>query len=480
MSSSDDDYSQNKLHDRTNTSQTGGSPVTQHSSAHARHHQTRRARKVEQGNNYEDHQANLPHTTRRRLHGLGQVVQKKNSASFVYPIPVQNTSSSFKAEPLRRSMSEERNPAAQELPSQELLPEPEPGSKPKEGAKGAVGIANIGNTCYMNATLQAVRGSLELSAFFLENKHEEYMREKDASDNNIKLTRSFIELLRLLWAGSSPQFVRPDGFFQSMCSAVKNTVFDQFQRRIAHDSHEFLVFMMDTLHGSLSEEVSISITRPPPVTEADKMIQLALQFWKQSFEKSYSPLVDVLYGLYQREMHCQACQHKSYSWEVFNCLKVGIPETTDPANLPTLQACLNEELKDETIEGYACDKCSPTRTTAIRHTRLSKLPRTLFVVLKRFTPSGHKNQSPISLNYQDSIGFTEHFNPYSPEPSRSKQYSLFATIDHHGVLGGGHYTSQVANLLDQKWYGYDDDSVYPLENPVLGRSTYILCFRSTS
>lgn len=477
MSTSSADYSQDKPHGRTNTGQTVGSTVPQHNLTHPKHHQTRRARKVEQENNYEDHRVALPHTTRRKLHGVFQK-EKKSSASFVYPIPGQNTLSSFKAEPLRRSMSEETPPATQETAAaaQEVSPQP----TQEEGAKGVVGIANIGNTCYMNATLQAMRGSLELSAFFLENKHDEYMREKDASNNNVQLTKSFIELLRLLWSGRSPQFVRPDGFFQSMCSAVKNTVFDQFKRRIAHDSHEFLVFMMDTLHSSLSEEVSISITRPPPVTEADKMIQLALQFWKQSFEKTYSPLVDVLYGLYQREMHCQACHHKSYSWEVFNCLKIGIPETANPTQLANLQECIKEELKDETIEGYACDKCSPTRTTAVRHTKIWKLPRTLFVVLKRFTPFGQKIQTPFSMNHEEPVSFTEHFNPYSPEPSRSKQYSLFATIDHHGVLGGGHYTSQVLNLLDQKWYGYDDDSVYALEKPVMGRSTYILCLRSIS
>jgi ubiquitin C-terminal hydrolase len=438
------------------------------------HSQTRRARKVEQESNYEGRLAGLPHTTRRRSYDHQQKKQKKNQlASFVYPVPKQNIQSSFKAEPPISTMATSEPPPQAPPSAQEI-------STPASGAKGAVGIANIGNTCYMNATLQALRSSLEMTAFFLENKHEEYLREKSQDASNVKLTKSYIELLHYLWSGNQPQFVRPEPFFQSMCASVQGTVFEQFRMKIAHDSHEFLVYMMDTLHSALAEEVNITITRAPPVTETDKMIQLSLQFWKQSFEKSYSPFVDVLYGLYQREMHCQACDHKSYSWEVFNCLKVGLPDTIDPANPPSIQDLLKQEIQDETIEGYACDKCSPTRTTAIRHTHLWKLPRTLFVVLKRFTPTGQKNNAAFTMNHEDTFSFTEYFNPHSPEPSRSKSYSLFATIDHHGVLGGGHYTAQALNLLDQKWYGYDDDSVYTLEKPTFGRSTYILAFRSTS
>ena len=138
------------------------------------------------------------------------------------------------------------------------------------------------------------------------------------------------------------------------------------------------------------------------------------------------------------------------------------------------------ELKDETIEGYACDHCAPERGTAIRRTKIWKLPKILFVMLKRFSPSGAKIQTPFSHDVEADIVFDKHFSSHSPEPSRKKKYSLFATIDHFGTTHGGHYTCQAKNPLTGKWFGYDDESVVDIEKPIVGNSTYIVCFRATS
>lgn len=426
----------------------------QHSEEHLGHSQTRSARKAKQGSNYGGHRVNGLHKESRK-----NSVSKKALVSTADP--AQNLESSFKAPIPRRFM---------EPPPQEQTP-----LQPQE-AKGTVGIVNIGNTCYMNSALQAIRNNTELTAFFLENKHESYFQEKQETCA-MRITKAYIDVLRHLWGGSKPQVLNPQGFFNDLSWAVNGTHYEQFQRRIPHDSHEFLMYLLDSFHTSLAEEVNIVITRPPPVTESDQMIYKALEFWRSSFQKTYSPLVDALFGLFQREMACQHCKKSTYSWEVFNCLKVYYPETQNGV-VPTLESLLQEEFKDETIEGYACDHCAPTRTTAIRKTRLWKLPRTLIVALKRFSLTGQKLAGPFTLNPSEPVKFDSFFSSFSPEPSRQKQYSLYATIDHFGSSGGGHYTAQALSPLNQKWYHYDDDSVSEIQEPSIGRSTYILCFKS--
>lgn len=398
----------------------------------------------EQESSYEGHQGDPHHTTLR-------------SSENDYSSSVSSSSGvSFKAESPINYMEEQ----------------------PKEqnkNDKGLVGLGNLGNTCYLNSTIQALRNATELTAFFLEGKHEEYLKTKRDDSKSVILSKAYVDLLKTMWSSHRSQYIRPVGFFNDMCKAVDDTVFDQFKMRIAHDSHEFLMFMLDNLHESLAEEVNIVITRPPPVTENDMMIQKALEYWKDMFRKSYSPLIDIVFGLSQREMHCQECNKKHYSYEVFNCLKVGMPSNTqDPVLLHNL---IQDEYKDEEIEGYACDHCAPKRTKAVRRTKLWKLPKILFVALKRFTPTGAKIQTPLDLNPSQDYVFDQHFSGSSPEPSRHMKYSLFATIDHFGSSGGGHYTSQAKNPLDGKWYGYDDESVVDIEKPSIGRSTYILCFR---
>lgn len=406
-----------------------------------------------QGNSCEGHQEDQHHTMSRNL---------KHDYSFS-----SNKLSSFKAEqPINYMGDSTEQPQPINANANEIKQE-----------KGLVGLANLGNTCYLNSTLQALRNTTELTAFFLEGRHQEFLKGKQDSSKSVVLTKAYVDLLQCMWSGHRSQFIRPVGFFNDMCKAVDDTVFEQFKMRIAHDGHEFLMFMLDNLHEALAEEVNIVITRPSPVTEQDTMIQKALEFWRDMFRKSYSPLIDLVFGLYQREMHCQRCNNKTYKYETFNCLKIATLQNVESM---TLDDCLQEELKEETIEEYACDHCAPTRATAIRRTKLWKLPKILFVALKRFSHTGAKVQTPLAFNPQDEISFEPQFSHASPEPSRFKKYTLFATIDHFGSSHGGHYTSQAKNPLTGKWHGYDDESVYDLEGPSVGRSTYICCFRSSS
>jgi len=351
-------------------------------------------------------------------------------------------------------------------------------STENKNEKGLVGLGNLGNTCYMNSCLQALRNTTELTAFFLEGRHQDFLKGKQESKQHVILTKAYVDLLQCMWSGHRTQYIRPVGFFNDMHKAVDDTMYEQFKMRIAHDSHEFLGFMLNSLHEAMAEEVNIVITRPPPVTEGEQMVQRALEFWRDMFRKSYSPMIDLVFGLFQREMHCSRCNKKTYSYDVFNSLKVGMPmNTQEPAELHKL---LEDELKDETIEGYACDHCAPERGTAIRRTKIWKLPKILFVMLKRFSPSGAKIQTPFSHDVEADIVFDKHFSSHSPEPSRKKKYSLFATIDHFGTTHGGHYTCQAKNPLTGKWFGYDDESVVDIEKPIVGNSTYIVCFRATS
>ena len=407
--------------------------------------ETRRAHRAEPENNYVGRPRDRHRSTTRKNYYVKPLLYSSLQA---------RKESNFKGAPTSKSMGD------------------------SEEHRGIVGLANIGNTCYLNSVVQALRNCVELTSFFIQGHQEEFYKNKDQAKPSIAMTRSYVELIKMMWGGKKPAFVRPDGFFQDMCRAVQNTGFDQFQMRMAHDSHEFLMFLLDSFHESIAEEVNITIQRGPPTNESEEAVQKALEAWKQQFQKSYSPLIDLLFGLYHREMCCQGCQKKSSSWEMFNCLKVAPPiQPGSDGKPPSIKELLQKEMEEETITDYACDHCKPVRTTAIRKTRLWKLPRCLFVVVKRFTPDGRKVQGPISANHTDELNFGDFFSEFSPEPSRQVNYKLYATVDHHGSTGGGHYTAQGQSPLNQKWYGYDDDSTHILQQPSIGSSSYILFYK---
>ena len=333
--------------------------------------------------------------------------------------------------------------------------------------KGVTGLMNMRNTCYLNSTLQALRHNTEMTAFFLENKHEQWVNRKKP-EPKVELVRGYADLLKTLWSGSKPAYVRPEGFLQTMMPSAKAAGFDHFLVPEQHDSHEFLVFLLDQLHEGLAEEVNIQITRPPPQTPKDKAIQAALEAWKGFFGKQYSPLTEMIYGLLRVTMTCKSCNKSVDSWETFNCLKMPISKST-----ATIEEMLTEELKEEEIEGYACEHCKPTRTVAIRKPTIWRLPRMVCLVAKRFTYDGRKIHTPITFDNYESISFSQFFSKDSPEPSHKHKYQCFAIVDHHGTSGGGHYVAQAKSPLSDKWNLFNDETTHSIESPRFGESNYI-------
>lgn len=346
-----------------------------------------------------------------------------------------------------------------------------------QDTKGVTGLANMRNTCYLNAAVQALRHNTEVTAFFLEGHHSKFL-EKKKPNAKTQLVLGYADLLKSLWSGSYPAFVRPEGFLQSMFPAAKAAGFDHFLVPEQHDSHEFITFLLDQLHEGMAEEVTIEILRPPPVTSKEKAIQEALEAWKRSFGKQYSPLTEMIYGLFRVTITCKGCGNHSNNWETFNCLKMPIPQVI--GEVPTIHTMLKEEFKDEEIEGYACDHCKPTRSVAIRRTRIWRMPRMITLSIKRFTMEGRKIHTTMKMDETNELCFKEFFSSDSPEPSQFQKYQCFAIVDHHGSSAGGHYTSQAKSPLTDQWHLFDDEKAMKIENPVFGSNTYVLFLKPSS
>jgi len=331
--------------------------------------------------------------------------------------------------------------------------------------KGFVGLTNIGNTCYGNATLQAIRHQVDFTLFFLQGNHAELISKKMPSEKTELLT-SYGKLVKALWekeggAESTREFWRP------MVLAAVKAGFGQFRAPIPHDAHEFLAFLLDQFHEGLAEQVAITIRAPEQQTE----LYQALTFWKTSFEKTYSPLVELVFGLQRKSVKCE-CSKESITWATHNMIKVTVPASAGPVDLLEL---MRRDDNDEVIEGYACDACKPARTKATISHSLWRLGNWVIVVLKRNENSGRRINTHVNIPLTTSFGTL--FCQTSTEPSKDSQYELFSTIHHHGSSGGGHYTAHARHPVTGHWAHYDDESVTHVHTPNLNASTYIVMYR---
>lgn len=349
----------------------------------------------------------------------------------------------------------------------EAQPQPQQQEPPLHPLKGVAGLANLGNTCYANATLQALRHTDDLTSFIMQDRWKELVAGK--TSHEAAFVAAYADLVNCLWSATGPGFIRPLGFWEPMEKSARAAGFDQFCERSPQDSHEFMMFVLDMLHEGLKREVlPMTISMPPESLNAK-----ALHAWRQAFQKSYSPLVDMFFGLYLLTTTCQGCGKESHRFDTFNCLKGAIEGTESHS----LLECIKNEMRGEEIEDFDCPSCRPVRQKAKLQRTFWKLPQYMAVSIKRFHGVGDKKRNPIEKP-PENLTFGQLFEAASPEESRGWNYVPYAVVDHHGSYFGGHYTSQAYSSVQKAWYLYDDESFHKLEQgPIFGSSTYMIFLR---
>lgn len=349
---------------------------------------------------------------------------------------------------------------------------------PPSPSKGYGGLVNMGNTCYANAVFQCVRHCQKIPWLLTEGRYSTLFQKetKPRRENQQALVRAAAGVIQLLGQCDRGQSVRPGEFWTKVGPTVQDTLYEQLAMRTQHDSHEFLLFLLESLHEATATDVEMRILRAPPTTPEEKLIQGALESWSREFSKEYSPFVDLFYGLGHWRTTCQRCKTVTHRWESFNSLKVSMPAGGLGQTPPTIQELLENEQAAETIQEYQCDTCA-ARTEVSRTFQIWRLPQTVVLVLKRFTPDGRKIHTRVAALEGGRLDFAPFFSAESPErEGGGTVYTLRSIVDHHGSLGGGHYTAQARHRGDDKWYLYDDEMIHEMKErgPIYGDSTYIL------
>ncbi|XP_050967191.1 ubiquitin carboxyl-terminal hydrolase 20 isoform X1 [Labeo rohita] len=111
--------------------------------------------------------------------------------------------------------------------------------------RGLTGMKNIGNSCYMNAALQALSNCPPLTQFFLDCSGLVRTDKKPA------LCKSYQKLISELWHKKRPSYVVPTSLFHGI--KLVNPMFRGYAQQ---DTQEFLRCLMDQLHEELKEPLS--------------------------------------------------------------------------------------------------------------------------------------------------------------------------------------------------------------------------------
>ncbi|CAH1110200.1 unnamed protein product [Psylliodes chrysocephalus] len=183
---------------------------------------------------------------------------------------------------------------------------------------GATGLHNLGNTCFMNAALQAVSNTRPLTLYFQRDNLLSELNLSNPSGSKGQVARRYAELCRELWAGST-RSVAP---LKLRYLVTKHSA--NFQDGGQHDSQELLAWLLDALHEDLNRvaikqytELKDSNGRPDEI--------VAEEGWQQHLSRDHSIITDLFYGQLKSKVTCQTCGHESVRFDIFNVLSLPLP-----------------------------------------------------------------------------------------------------------------------------------------------------------
>ena len=317
------------------------------------------------------------------------------------------------------------------------------------------GLQNLGQTCYMNASLQCLFNIESLSSKLL-NKYN------TLNPKTQQLTCAYTSLLFDL-TNTNSKYVVP-----SIFKSVVGELNPLFQANAASDSKDLIFFIIERLH----QELKRPTTNQNPQIDfyQQELISQNDAFTFNNFIKDLkcnkSCIFDIFYGIYKIEMKCNKCNIIKYSYQTFNMQPFILKKVKDEKIKSigneyykgiNLYDCFDCDRKIEILDGenmIYCNKCK-CMCSGSHQQMIFSLPPVLIIYLNR----GRNNQ-----DFNENFDFPEAFNfngtNYVIFAGSYKKYYLCGIIVHLGESSSsGHFICYCRKSLDDKFVMYNDTIV---------------------
>ena len=313
--------------------------------------------------------------------------------------------------------------------------------------KGLSGLANLGNTCFLNSCMQVLSHTYELNSFLKNDTFKRRLQNKPES----ALLLEWNELRKILWSENC--VVSPGKFLKTVQKVARVKNMDMFSGYSQNDLPEFLLFVIDCFHTALSREIKMSISGQTE-NETDKIAVKCFEMIRKMYSKEYSEVWNIFYAIHVSEISSLSSgKILQETPEPFFMLDLPIPSNNKS---PTLLNCLDLYVEGEILEGdNAWFNEKTKQKEGIRKTiKFWSFPCILVIDLKRFNARNQKNQILVSFPLDD-LDLSAYVIGYK---KKSFVYELYGVCNHSGGVLGGHYTSYVKNA-NGKWYHFNDTNV---------------------
>lgn len=326
------------------------------------------------------------------------------------------------------------------------------------------GLANLGNTCFMNSLLQVLIDIDDFNSIFIKNVI--------LNKNNDSLLNSFKSLYYESRHKNNSVLV-PKDFHSNLhkyAIKYKNNIFAGYNQ---NDSSELLIFLLDVFHDDIKREVIMKINGNS-INDTDDLAIKCYTMKKTTLENEYSEIYDLFYFIQVDQVinKNNKILNNLPSWQCQ--LSLPLPQKTKNNLHVELTDCIKEYMVGfkyiDTDGTY--DTSNDKKQELSRNIYFWNLPNILVIVLQRFV---NNNKNNILVNFPiNNLDLSDHVIGYN---KNNFKYDLIGICNHSGGIHGGHYTC--FSKTNNNWYLYNDSgtSLVKNENSIISNNAYCLFYR---
>ncbi|CAC5406039.1 USP36_42 [Mytilus coruscus] len=302
------------------------------------------------------------------------------------------------------------------------------------------GLVNMGNTCFLNSTLQCLTYTAPLVNYCMSDEHNSSCKQAGFC--------MMCELQRHIKRcyENYGNAIKPQSILQKLRLIAKHMHWGRQE-----DAHEFLRYLVEALQKSCHNNLN-------GFAKLDK------------FSKETTVVNQIFGGFLRSQVQCLKCKERSNTYDPL------LDISLDIKNVPTLEKAFEKYVLPEMLDNenaYMCTKCKQ-KVPAQKRFSVHKPPNVLTISFKRF--DFHRMMGKITrhVNFPEKLNIRPYMSIRQGEPV---QYSLYAVLVHSGVhCNSGHYYCYVKSP-SQIWYCMNDSMVTQVSAArVLSSEAYLLFY----